>query len=159
MTTATGAEDEKPWGFERESEAPQPEAEKWHEARVTVKAGDLFRGDGMMWALLRKIGLAMGMVSQADRGPQDYVESDFERGVRAGARHGGYREAPKGDGNLKAVIIGCTIVLVSGGIIGAITFSNQFSEFRGQVLQWQKSMEAQQSQVEMRLDRLENRRQ
>lgn len=159
MTSATGAE-EVPFvsGMEREPQST-------HEA--TIKVGrNLWSIDGMSHRALgmtHRVLEALGVVqsralSLAERGPQDYEETGYERGFSAGQRHGGYHEAPKRDGGLKAVIVGCTIALISGGIVGAITFSNQFSEFRGQVLQWQKSMEAQLKQVEARLDRLENQR-
>jgi hypothetical protein len=150
---------EEALNFERE---PQPvEAQKpvWREATFSITR-NLWSMHAMSHRVLEVLGLVSGKVLSMAEGSFRDPESEYERGRRDGQRYsGGYQEAPKGDGNLKSVIIGCTVVLVSGGIVGAITFSNQFSEFRGQVLQWQKSMEAQQKQVEARLDRLENRRQ
>jgi hypothetical protein len=143
-------------GMEREPEAQKPVIREY---TFSIARG-LVHIHGMVHSVADVVSaLANKVRTLADRGPKDYVESEFERGVRTGVRYGGYHEKPNGGGgNLKAVIIGCTIVLISGGIAGAIAFSNQFSEFRGQVLQWQKSMEAQQKQVESRIDRLENQR-
>jgi hypothetical protein len=76
---------------------------------------------------------------------------------RLAQRPGGYNEAPK-DGSLKAVIIGCTIAIVSAGIIAAFTLSNQFAEFRGQVIAWQIAADKTMAATSQRLDRLENRR-
>jgi len=77
MTTTNAQQDEVPFlsAMEREPN---------HETRVTVNARDLFRGDGMMWALLDKIRRALGMASLPDQGPVDYAKDDFERGVRVG---------------------------------------------------------------------------
>lgn len=61
----------------------------------------------------------------------------------------GYREAPQ-DNGLKSIVIGCTITILSAGIIGALVFVNEFSAFRGQVSEWQKS-------TDRRLEQLEHR--
>lgn len=157
MTQATGAE-EAHLDFERE---PEPvDAQKPVAREYTFSIAHTLMGiHGLAHSVMDVVSAMAGKVRSVADGPLRDPESEYERGVKTGVRYGGYHEAPKGDRNLKSVIIGCTIALISGGIVGAIKFSNQFSEFRGQVLQWQKSMEAQQSQVEARLDRLENRRQ
>jgi hypothetical protein len=65
-------------GMEREPQKPG-----WQDMRVTVKASDVFRGDGLISALIHKIRLAMGMLPE--RGPEDYeAENDLERGIRIG---------------------------------------------------------------------------
>lgn len=61
----------------------------------------------------------------------------------------GYHEGPK-DSNTNAVIIGCTITLLCALVIGAVVFSNEFSAFKAQVLEWQKS-------TDRRLETLERR--
>lgn len=73
--------DEVPFLTEMEREPP----ETFRETRVTVNARDLFRGDGMLWALFDKIRRALGMTSMPERGPEDYAkENDLERGIRIG---------------------------------------------------------------------------
>lgn len=158
MTTATGSAEEVPFlsGMER-----PPSKQDWHE--VTVKTcRNLFRIDGMVSRLLDSIGLVQKKaLSMAERGPTDYaedVESEFERGVRVGARYGGYREAPKGDGNLKTIIIGCTVTILSAFVIGAWKLSNDSAAIRAEFTEWKQATTRWMDQNERRLDRLENRR-
>jgi hypothetical protein len=150
--------DEVPFlsGMERKPEAV-PEEPGWHETKVTVDGRKLFQGDGMMWQLLRKIRLALTMV--AERGPEDYeAESDYERGMRAGARFGGYHEAPKNENNLKAVIIGCTVTLLSAFVLGAWKLSNDSAALRAEFNEWKQATTRWMDQNDRRLDRLETRR-
>lgn len=128
---------------------------------VTVNARDLFRGDGMMWELLHKIRLALGMASMADHGPDDYEhdrESEYERGMRAGARYGGYHEAPKNENNLKAVIIGCTCTLLSAFVLGAWKLSNDSAALRAEFNEWKQSTSKWMDKTDDRMRMLENRR-
>ena len=90
-------------------------------------------------------------------------DEDIDRIVRRivclAIRYGGngYREAPK-DNGLKTIIIGCTVAIVSAGIIAAFTLSNQFAEFRGQVIAWQIAADKTMATNSQRIERLENRR-
>jgi hypothetical protein len=55
----------------------------YHKTTVTVDGRKLFQGDGMLWQLLRKIKLIMGMLP--DRGPDpDFDSRSYERGFTAG---------------------------------------------------------------------------
>jgi hypothetical protein len=83
VTTQT----EAPWDFQRPETEPIIATPSYHETTVTVDGRKLFQGDGMMWQLLRKIRLAMGMVP--DRGPEDFAETNYQRGVRDGVRNAG----------------------------------------------------------------------
>jgi hypothetical protein len=135
----------------------------WREVDIKVEGlgRKVFAADSMLSRLQARI---KGMLSKTapDRGPADYAEdaseSDFERGVRVGARYGGYREAPKGDGNLKAIILGCTITLLSAFVIGAWKLSNDSAAFRAEFIEWKQATTRWMEQNERRLDRLENRR-
>ena len=142
-------------------QAVNPES-GWREVDIKVEGlgRKVFAADSMLTRLQARI---RGMLSKAapDRGPVDYAEdaeSDFERGVRVGARYGGYREAPKGDGNIKAVIIGCTITLLSAFVIGAWKLSNDSAAFRAEFIEWKQATTRWMDQNEKRLDRLENQR-
>lgn len=79
----TEAQEEHPWGFEHkpEDESPKP---SWHEMRVTVKAADIFRGDGLLSTLIHKIRMAMGMLPDPERVADYELENDLERGIRIG---------------------------------------------------------------------------
>jgi hypothetical protein len=157
MTTATGSAEQVQFltGME------PPTKEDWQE--VTVETGrKLWTIHGMAHRVLEALGIVQSRaLSMAERGPSDYAddtENDFERGVRVGARYGGYREAPKGDGNLKAVIIGCTITLLSAFVIGAWKLSNDSAAFRAEFVEWKQATTRWMEQSERRFDRLENRR-
>jgi len=119
----------------------------------------LFALDGMLTRILEKARMAM---SRPERGPdpdvdiRDLREDDdirrlaslIERLVQRQPDNG-YHEGPK-DSNTKAVVIGCTVTLLCAFVIGAIVFSNEFSAFKAQVLEWQKS-------TDRRLEMLERR--
>jgi hypothetical protein len=123
---------------------------------TTITVGrKLFRLDGMVERLLDKARMAM---ARPDRGPDpDYPQQDDDIRRLAGIIErlaqrqpdNGYHESRK-DSGLKAIIIGCTITILSAGIIGAIVFSNEFAAFRAQVTEWQKS-------TDRRLEILEKR--
>jgi len=111
---------------------------------TTVTVGrKLFRLDGMVDRLLEKARMAM---ARPDRGPDpdaDVREDDDIRRLagiieRLAQRPGGYNEAPKESG-LKAVVIGCTITLLSTMIIAAFMLTNEFAAFKAQVTEWQRS--------------------
>ena len=93
---------------------------------------------------VRKAMQAIGM-----RGPDpDFSPQDEDPQVRrlAGLLEralsrqpdNGYHEGPKESG-LKAIIIGCTITLLSTMIIAAFMLTNEFAAFKAQVNEWQKS--------------------
>jgi hypothetical protein len=132
--------------------------------RVTIETGrKLWSLHGMTHRILEKLGVAESKaLALADRGPDpDYAEgaeSEFERGMRAGIRFGGYREAPKGDGSLKAIIIGCTITILSAFVIGAWKLSNDSAAIRAEFTEWKQATTRWMDQNERRLDRLESRR-
>lgn len=148
--TSTQAEVPFIAAMERKPESPQ-------EIRVTVDPREIYRGDGMMWDLLRKIRRALGMVPEDDRGPKDYATSEFERGMKAGARYGGYHEAPNNN-NLKAVIIGCTITLLSAFVLGAWKLSNDSAALRAEFNEWKQSTTKWMDKTDDRMRMLENRR-
>jgi hypothetical protein len=77
-------------GFERE---PEVEAQKpaYHDVTVTVLDSwvkKLWRADGFINRMLDSLSVLGGKVrTLADgRGPNDFAESDFERGMKAGSR-------------------------------------------------------------------------
>lgn len=127
---------------------------------ATIRVGrNLWTLHGMTHRVLEALGIAQSKAqSLAERGPEDYAESDFERGMRAGARHGGYHEAPKPDNNIKAVIIGCTITLLSAFVLGAWKLSNDSAALRAEFNEWKTSTSRWMDANERRLDRLENQR-
>jgi hypothetical protein len=108
------------------------EREPVHE--TTIKVGrDLWSIDGMSHRALgmtHRVLEALGVVqsralSMADQGPKDYAESDFERGMKAGAKYGGgYNEAPKNDGDSSSwqkwmmALCGALAVIGIGGVVG-----------------------------------------
>ncbi len=142
------ASDEVPFlsGMERE-----PVCEK------TISVGKkLFTLDGMVDRLLGKARDAMESRA-ADRGPDpDAPDGDEERiliPVRLLDRLGNnYQEAPRPprESNLKAIVIGCTITIVSAGVIGAIVLSNQFSALRAEFSEWKTATEHRLEQLERR---------
>jgi hypothetical protein len=93
-----------------------------------------------------------------DRGPDpDYVETrDHHRRVRQelGVEyHEGPR--PQGGGNLANILVGIGIIV---SILGsAWKISNDLSEFKGTVLQWQKDKEDQINRLQQQLDQLRAR--
>jgi hypothetical protein len=124
---------------------------------TTVTVGrKLFRLDGMVERLLEKARMAMG---RPDRGPDpdaDIREDDDIRRLagiieRLSQRQpdNGYHEGPKESG-LKAIVIGCTITLLSTMIIAAFMLTNEFAAFKAQVTEWQRS-------TDRRLEMLERR--
>ena len=126
----------------------------WRDVTVKVEniGRKLFAADGMLSELQNKI---KALMTSPDRGPEDYIRDDeervtipvrwLERALRPG---GGYHEG--GDKNLKAVVLGCTITLLSAFVIGAWKLSNDQAAFVAQVTEWQKS-------IERRIDALERR--
>lgn len=60
-----------------------------------------------------------------------------------------YHEGPKESG-LKAIVIGCTVTLLSAMIIAAFMLTNEFAAFKAQVNEWQKA-------TDRRLEMLERR--
>lgn len=107
----------------------------------------------MAW--VRKYLPAMASRAGEDRGPDDFEHDDRDlaklivEAVKVGARHGGYHEAPKGNG-LKTVIVGCTATLLAAFIIGAWKLSNESAALRAELTEWKTA-------VERRLDLLERR--
>jgi hypothetical protein len=118
----------------------------YHKTTVTVDGRKLFRADGMLAELIRKIRLAMGMLPE--QGPKDYAESDFERGVRMGSRrtiyaNGDARE-PNGEKRLLTWILGVLGLLLVGGVGSVVAMYGKLS-----------SIEKGQEGHEQRINRLE----
>src|SRR5687767_10844372 len=107
--TATPEATEKSWAFERE---PELEAQKPVEREYTFSiARGLVHIHGMVHSVTDVVSALAGKVrTLADRGPADYAETEFERGVRLGARrvtytNGDSRE-PNGERRLLRWILG-----------------------------------------------------
>lgn len=141
MTTATGSA-EVPFlsGMEREP----PKKEDWQEVTVTLDSAGkkAWRLDGMLHRILEVAGHAFGkMRSHGDRGPADYPESDFERGMRAGARIPGHNYGgtvnPNGSGKLVAWILGvfgaASTLLLGLMLQSQYSLRADVSELKGQV--------------------------
>lgn len=103
-------------------------------------------------------GMRAAMKAVGMRGPDpDYDPQDDDIRRLAGIIErlaqrppdNGYHEAPKESG-LKAIIVGCTITLLSTMIIAAFMLTNEFAAFKAQVNEWQKS-------TDRRLEMLERR--
>lgn len=158
--TTSGQAEEVPFlsGFERQDEPPKA---GWQDVSVTVEriGRKVFTADGMLDTLLGKVRTMLNT-----RGPEDYEKNERDlqslilEAVKVGARHGGYQEAPRPDSSLKAVIIGCTITLLSAGAIGAWKLSNDSAAIRAEFTEWKQATLRWMEQSEKRLDRLENRR-
>jgi hypothetical protein len=110
--------------MEREPEPPETQTPGYHDVTVTLDhiGRKVFRIDGMLWDLFRRF---RGLFSLAERGPNDFAESDFERGMRAGARYGGgYHEAPKQNGGNASwqkwmmTLFGVLAAIGIGGVVG-----------------------------------------
>lgn len=150
-------------GMEREPEAIAT-APAYHDVTVTLDSLSkrVWRADGFVAHLLESLS-ALGarvraLASMPERGPEDFTTNDFERGMRAAARYGGYREAPKPENNLKAVVIGCTCTLLSAFVLGAWKLSNDSAAIRAEFTEWKQATTRWMDQVDRRLDRQENRR-
>jgi hypothetical protein len=145
--------DEAPFLTGMEHEPP-----KFCETTIAVSK-KLFALDGMLTRILEKARMAMG---RPERGPdpdadiRDARDDDdirrlasiIERLVQRQPDNG-YHEGPKESG-LKAIVIGCTITLLSAMIIAAFMLTNEFAAFKAQVNEWQKS-------TDRRLEMLERR--
>jgi hypothetical protein len=129
----------------------------WREVDIKVEGlgRKVFAADSMLSRLQAKIR-RMVMSPAPDRGPSDFAQEEDERIllpvhlVERLMKHngGGYHEG--GDKHVKAVIVGCTIALLSAFVIGAWKVSNDQAAFVAEVKEWQKS-------IERRLDALERR--
>jgi hypothetical protein len=131
---------------------------------TTIRVGrNLWTLHGMTHRILESLGMVQSRaLSLAERGPEDYAESDFERGMKAGAQYGGYREAPKhpkNEGSLKTIIVGCTITLLSAVVIGAWKLSNDSAALRAELTEWKQATTRWMDASDRRMERLENRRQ
>jgi hypothetical protein len=127
----------------------------YHKTTVTVDGRKLFRADGMLAELIRKIRLAMGMLPE--QGPKDYAESDFERGVRMGSRrtiyaNGDARE-PNGEKRLLKWILGIVGSLFVLATVGGITLYGEVSALKATVTTGMNAHEQRINRVEQRLDR------
>lgn len=108
-------------------------------------------------AMCERVKRIWAAMHEADRGPGDYppwvderrILIDIIRKQTSSAGGGDYNEAPK-EPHTKAVILGCTITLLSAFVIGAWKLSNDQAAFVAQVTEWQKS-------IERRIDALERR--
>ena len=105
---------------------------------------------------MKAVGNALKAVGM--RGPDpDYTPQDDDIRRLAGIIErlsqrqpdNGYHEGPKESG-LKAIVIGCTVTLLSAMIIAAFMLTNEFAAFKAQVNEWQKA-------TDRRLEMLERR--
>lgn len=140
-------------GMEREPETPAKSVfrEDGFTYRVAVEARDLARA--------AMDGLRSAMESR-ERGPDPDARLDEDDDIRRLASiierlaqrppSNDYNEAPKPEGNLKAVVIGCTVTIVSAGIIGVIVLSNNFSALRAEFTEWKTATEYRLQQLERR---------
>lgn len=164
--TSSGAAEELPFIAAMEREPPNQD---WQEATVTVKAGDVFRGDGMMWELLRKIGQALGMVSMPERGPDpDYADAEAiaSRGAPRVAISGGGQYGPKSDwprrrnAIIDGLLIAGIIALVSTSVYllkTTVRLDTQYSE-RGQLYDYRfRSIEGSNERQDAALGRHDER--
>lgn len=131
------------------------EAADWHE--VTVRTGrNLWSIHGMTTRIVEAAGSALDKVrSLADRGPVDYAESEFERGVRAGSRtyvNGDPRE-PNGEKRLLRWILGVLSALAVLTIVGGVTLYGEFTALKATVTTGMNAHEQRINRVEQRLDR------
>jgi hypothetical protein len=140
--------------------AMEHEPPKFCETTIAVSK-KLFALDGMLTRILEKARMAMGR-PERERGPDpdadlrdDRDDDDIRRLASIIERlvqrqpDNGYHEGPKESG-LKAIVIGCTITLLSAMIIAAFMLTNEFAAFKAQVNEWQKS-------TDRRLEMLERR--
>lgn len=141
-------------GMEREP------PEGWREVTVTLDAAGkkAWRLDGMLHRLVEIAGNALGKVrSLADRGPADYAESEFERGMRAGRRtiytNGDSRE-PNGEKRLLQWILGVLSTLVVLATAGGVTLYGKFTALEATVTTGMNAHEQRLNRVEQRLDRI-----
>lgn len=119
--------------------------EKWRDVNVTLDSATkkTWRLDGMLHRVVEVAGHALDKVrSLADRGPKDYAESEFERGVRTGVRYGGYHEAPKNGGSswTKAILtIACGVALA--GILGGVAMYGKLAAVEANQVNQQKQLD------------------
>jgi hypothetical protein len=118
---------------------------------ATDEAITRFRLDGLREHVGR---IWAAMHGNEERGPQDYPPWDDERRIliniirkQTESGGGGYTEAPKGS---NTVIIGCTIAVISAGIVGGIALSNQFAALRAEFSEWKTATEYRLQQLERR---------
>jgi hypothetical protein len=129
--------------FERE---PAVEAQKplWRDVSVSISR-NLWSMHAMSHRVLEVLGLVGGRVrSMAERGPDPgYAESDFERGMRAGARYGGYHESHKQGGSswTKAILtIACGVALA--GILGGVAMYGKLAAVEANQISQQKQLDS-----------------
>lgn len=145
MTTGSTTAEEHHLNYEREEPKAEVIAISAADA-LLARVKELFRADGHIMRAVRKLEELIAQGMRSERGPDPDTpllgDEDVDRIVRLAIKYGGnrYEEAPKENG-IKAIIIGCTVTIISAGIIAVFVLGNQFSEFRGQVSEWQKSTE------------------
>lgn len=144
MTTATGSE-EVPFVRGMERAVDEDEAEK-----IVSK----FRLDGWITERIRGIWASM----HQERGPADYAESDFERGMRAGRRtsyvNGDAPREPNGEKRLLQWILGVLSALVVLAIAGGVTLYGKFTALEATVTTGMSAHEQRLNRVEQRIDRI-----
>ena len=139
-------------------------AEEREGVDVTVRVDDvarkIFRADGMLSALLRKM---KGMLMAApERGPSDYSEDDDERRLllriikdQVRRPRDGYQE---GGGKILHWILGVLSALAVSSVVGIFVFWGQFNSLRSEVTEWKNAQQRQIDLAQQRIERLENRR-
>jgi hypothetical protein len=142
MMNVTTEATEKSWAFERE---PEVEAQKPVEREYTFSiARGLVHIHGMVHSVADVVSALAGKVrTLADRGPKDYAESEFERGVKAGVQYGGYHESPKNGGSSpwhKAILtIACGVALA--GILGGVAMYGKLAAVEANQINQQKQLD------------------
>lgn len=153
MATGSGETIEKAWEFERKEDEIVASAAQ----TLTEKIRELFRADGLIAKTVERLRMAN------ERGPEDFSDNERDirdlifEAVRFGAQQNGYREAPKGRGNESAVIIGCTVAVISAFMLGAWQVSMRVTAVEVQVKNDSDRNREWQLSTDRRLDRLENR--
>lgn len=138
--------------MEHEPEPVEAQKPVYREYTFSISRS-LFRIDGMAHSVMEVVSKLAGKVrslADPDRAPKDYVESDFERGVRAASRNVAYNNgdaAPdrgNGEKRLLSWILGVVATLLAGGIFGGVAMYGKLS-----------SIEKGQDGHEQRINRLE----
>jgi hypothetical protein len=114
--------EEAPWNFHRPDE-PVIATPAYHDVTVTVLDSwmkKFWRADGFINRMLDSLGALGGKVrSMPERGPDDYAETSYQRGVRDGARHAAPRNFGGVNGNGWATwVLGIVGVLIAASVLG-----------------------------------------
>ena len=146
----TDAQEEHPWGFEREPDIVSRfriDGLKEDIQQVKVETREAVS------AAMLGLKAAMSTLRDPSRGPDpDAAEDDDIRRLasiieRLAQRppDNGYREAPK-DSSIKGIIVGCTVAVIGS----AVGLSYQFAAMRAEFTEWKQATEYRLQQLERR---------